>query len=303
MKINRLLEITILLLSRGTVTAKALGERFGVSTRTIYRDIEALSASGVPVYTDRGAGGGISLMENYTLSKTLLSDRESESLLFALKTLEATRYPGLDGILDKLGALLRTSAPDWIEIDFSPWGSDPNAHDKLYQIKNAVLGRSVLEFDYINAQNQKAARRVEPLKLVFKSRAWYLWGWDLQREDYRMFRVSRIKRVNPASQTFDRGRKREPKAGGQRDAGSGKPPVPLELRFGEDALYRLYDDFDDGDIVKNGDGTYTVRIAFPEDDWVYGYILSFGPSVEVVSPDRVRRIVREKAQKTLENYP
>jgi len=80
-KITRLLEITTLLLSRGTLTAHELAERFSVSTRTIYRDVEALSTAGVPIYMSKGNGGGISLLENYTLNKTLLSDQEINSML------------------------------------------------------------------------------------------------------------------------------------------------------------------------------------------------------------------------------
>ncbi len=91
LKINRLLGITILLLNRETVKAKELAERFGVSTRTIYRDIDVLSSAGVPVFTNKGNGGGISLLENYSLNKTLISEYESESLLLALKTLKAAK--------------------------------------------------------------------------------------------------------------------------------------------------------------------------------------------------------------------
>ncbi len=93
MKINRLLEITILLMNKKTITAKELSERFGVSTRTIYRDADVLSSAGVPVYTNKGNGGGISLLENYSFNKALISEHEREGLLLALKTLQATKYP------------------------------------------------------------------------------------------------------------------------------------------------------------------------------------------------------------------
>ncbi|MGD9142787.1 MAG: HTH domain-containing protein, partial [Dehalococcoidia bacterium] len=127
MKINRLLEITLLLLNRGTVTAGELAERFGVSTRTIYRDIDDLSAVGVPVYTNKGRGGGVALLENYTFSKAMVTEQERDGLLLALKTLQATRYPDIDGIIDKIGALFKdAAAEDWVHVDFSPWGSGPD---------------------------------------------------------------------------------------------------------------------------------------------------------------------------------
>ena len=105
MKINRLFEITTILLNKGTVTAKELADRFGVSTRTIFRDIDVLSSAGVPVYMKKGSGGGISILENYVFSRTLISDQESESLLLAVKTLQATQYPEVDMVLGKMGAI------------------------------------------------------------------------------------------------------------------------------------------------------------------------------------------------------
>jgi len=119
LKINRLLEITILLLNCKTVTAKELAGRFGVSTRTIYRDIDVLSLAGVPVYTNKGNGGGISLLEEFTLNKTMLNENESEGLLLALKTMSMTRYPETQSILDKIGSIFKNNnADDWIDIDF-----------------------------------------------------------------------------------------------------------------------------------------------------------------------------------------
>ena len=102
---NRLFEIITILLNKGTATAQELADRFSVSTRTIYRDIDMLSSAGVPVYMNKGKGGGIHLLENYVINRTLISEQESESLLMAIKNLQVTNYPELDRILEKLGAL------------------------------------------------------------------------------------------------------------------------------------------------------------------------------------------------------
>ena len=294
--------MTILLLNKKSVTAKELSERFNVSTRTIYRDIDVLSAAGVPVYANRGAGGGIALLENYALNKAIISSKESESILFALKTLQATKYPEIDGILDKLGAIFHNAATDWIHIDFSPWASGPNEYDRLSNIKKAILGRFIVEFDYINAQNQKTQREVEPLRLLFKEYTWYLWGWDLMRDDYRMFRISRIKYMNLTNKIFDRANLKEPEQKEHVEVERSKPLVLLELKFNSKALYKLYDDYDDDVITKNPEGTYTLKVQFPEDEWVYGYVLSFGPNVEVISPEHIKSIIKEKAKKILEKY-
>jgi len=302
MKINRLLEITTILLNRGTVTATYLAERFGVSTRTIYRDIDVLSSSGIPVYTTQGANGGISLLQNYTLNKTLLTDKESESILFALKTLQATKYPEIDLILDKLGSLFQNAATDWISIDYSPWGSNPNQYNKLTNIKNAILNCKIIEFDYISASNIKSHGRLDPIRLIFKGQAWYLWGWSVDREDFRMFRISRIKSLSVLDTTFDRNKERIPNQKEHIEVKNTKPLACLELKFTEPALYRLYDDYDDNMIKSNDDGTYTLEIDFPEDEWVYGYILSFGDYVEVIKPPHIREIIKEKIIRMKNKY-
>jgi Predicted transcriptional regulator len=294
MKLNRMLEIVTVLLNRKSVTAAELAERFGVSVRTVYRDIEALSSSGVPVYTTQGAGGGISIMEDYSVSRAMLSESERTSVMFALRSLQSTKYPGAEGALEKLAGAFKTAAADWISVDFSPWGSNPNAYNKFNDIKSAILNCGVIEIDYINAKNEHTTRKIEPLRLDFKYQAWYLWGWCRDRHDYRTFRISRIKRVAPTGERFDRFAPREKSPAKAADAEQNNF-VHCVLRFTSGALFRLYDDYDDDRIKDNGDGTYTLEVDFPEDDWVYGYILSFGTNVQVIEPEHIKQIISQKA--------
>ncbi|MEG6612022.1 YafY family protein [Pseudoclostridium thermosuccinogenes] len=301
MKVNRLLEIIIILLNRGTVTAKELADRFGVSTRTIYRDIDVLSYSGVPVFTSKGNGGGISLLEDFSLNKTILSKQESESMMLALKTLQATKYPQIDMILDKIGGIFKNAvSSDFAYIDFSPWSSNPNEHNKFADIKEAILSRTVISFDYINADGSKSSRSVEPMKLIFKGQAWYLWGYCKLREDFRTFRISRIKNVVVTKESFER---RNPDNIEKR-AKDEKPKemVNLKLKFYPQALHRLYDDFDEDLIKRNADGTFDVSVSFPEDEWVYGYIMSYGCNVEVLEPDHIRRMISDRLKRALKFY-
>lgn len=300
MKLNRLFEITSILLNRRTVTAAELAERFGVSVRTIYRDIDALSASGVPVYTSQGAGGGISLMEEYSLSRAMLSDEERRGILMALQLLRATRCPDLSGVLEKLGGLFRGGA-DWISVDFSPWDADPNAANRFADVRDAILARRVIEVEYINASNRRSTRQIEPLRLEFKQSAWYLWGWCRLRQELRSFRLSRIKRVTLTPEVFQR----EPGEALRRREEAEQAPGPTThfvLRFDAAALYRLYDAYDDGQIVANGDGTYTVALDVNEDDWIYGYVLGFGEHVELLEPERARRELQRRARAIAGRY-
>ena len=301
MKINRLLEMILILLNKNTITAKELADRFDVSTRTIYRDVDELSSAGVPIYTNKGSGGGISLLENYVLHKALLTEHERDSLLLALKTLQSTKYPEIDVILNKIGALFKnTAAADWVHIEFSPWGSGPNAENKLLNIKRAILECKVVTFDYINASGIKSRRNIEPLQLCFKGNAWYLNGYCLARSDVRTFRLSRIRNLAVTDNAFIR---RPVESFGEEEPDNIQLKyVTLKLRFQPQDLYRVYDDYDEDRIIRNNDGTYDVTVTFPEDEWVYGYVMSFGSYVEVLEPPHIRDIVSERMKKALEYY-
>lgn len=301
MKINRLIEITTLLLNHQTVTAGELAERFGVSTRTIYRDIDDLSAAGIPVCSTQGAGGGISIMEHYALNRTALDESDRKSLLLAMQTLRSTRYPDADKVMAKLGSLFQVEDDDWITADFTTWGSDPDSDHRFTDIRRAILQRLVIEIDYISADNRKTTRQVEPLQLVFKDRAWYLRAYCRARRAERLFRLSRIRKAAVTDQVFDR-RSRLLQREKENRVPSSPPLVHLVLRFTERALFRLCDDYDSDQIRSNGDGSYTLEMEYPMGDWVTGYLLSFGPDVWVESPAWMQRILMEKSRQVWESY-
>jgi predicted DNA-binding transcriptional regulator YafY len=306
MKINRLLEITILLINKGTITAKELADRFEVSTRTIYRDIDVLSGAGVPVYTNKGSKGGICLLEDYALNKAILNEHESDSLMLAVKTLQATQYPQLDGVLDKMGAMFKNAARnDWVNIEFSQWGSGPNEDNKFVKIKNAILGCKVITFDYVNAQGGKSFRSVEPVQLIFKGQAWYLWGFCTVRDEFRTFRISRIKNLSVTDKSFQKrlsGNNGEEGASNENHSSDAVPLTTFKLRFQPEILHRVYDDFNDELIRRNADGTCDITFSMPEDEWVYGYILSFGSYAEVLEPPHLRNIIYNRLKKNLSHY-
>jgi len=298
LKINRLLEIVTILLNRDTVTARELADRFGVSARTIYRDIDALSSAGVPVYTNKGNGGGISLLEDYTLNKTLLSKSESEGLLLAIKTMGATSYPEADAILNKIGSILKDNkAHDWIEVDFEGWSSKVNEKDRFRKIRDAIINNKVISFDYVNESGSKSTRSAEPVKLIFNAYTWYLIAYCLLRLSYRTFRLSRIKNVQVTDQHFV---KREIQECDHQ--GYHAPLVELHLRCNEKVLNRLYDTFDGECISKYDDDSYDLIVTLPEDEWVYGYILSFGSNAEVLAPEHIREIIKTRAKEITEKY-
>ena len=154
MQINRLFEIVYILLDKKTVTARELSEHFEVSQRTIYRDIEILSQTGIPIYTAKGRGGGISLLSEYVLNKSLLSDTEQNEIISALQSLNALNGRTADPVLNKMAVLFNKNSSNWIDVDFSNWGSDDKEKEKFQLVKAGILGRRVIDFDYYSSYGE-----------------------------------------------------------------------------------------------------------------------------------------------------
>lgn len=296
MQINRLFEIVYILLERKTITAKELAERFEVSTRTIYRDIEILSQAKIPVYANKGNGGGIGLLEDYVLDKSVLSEEEQNQILFALQSMEKISNQDEKNILEKMSSIFNKSKTNWIDVDFSDWGTNGEQDQTFNLIRNAILKHNVIEFVYYNSYGEEKKRQAEPLQIYFKDKSWYLKAYCRLKQDYRLFKISRMKDIKLLNETFER---ELPQI---KENKFDYKTIQLELEISKDMSYRVYDEFKMEDIIKNKNGDFIIKVEFPENDWVYGYILSFGENVKVLSPGYVKSIIKEKLQKSLKNY-
>ena len=186
MKINRLFEIIYLLLEKRTITAKELAAHFEVSVRTIYRDIDILASASIPIYFQRGKHGGIKLMDNYIMNKSLLSQKEQNEILYALQSLNTTNYFKNDKTLSKLSAIFNQKADDWIKIDFSRYNNDDD-NTLFEKLKEAILTKQTVKFDYFNTKGKHSERTADPLTLWFKEKAWYLFAYCHKKNDIRQF--------------------------------------------------------------------------------------------------------------------
>lgn len=143
MQIERLVQMIFYIISRKKVTAKELAEYFGVSTRTIYRDITTLTLSGIPIVSKKGSGGGISLLDGYTLNRSFLTNEEQLQVYQGLQILQASNYPEADQALNKIGSLFnQLPAEDWLEIDFSYWGSSDDEKITISELRRAITQKN-----------------------------------------------------------------------------------------------------------------------------------------------------------------
>ena len=283
---DRLFRIVYLLLERSRMTADELARELEVSVRTVYRDVDALSAAGVPVCTTQGKGGGVALMDGYVLDRAAFTEEEQRQLLTALRSL-----PGQEGTqaLTKLSALFRRREEDWLQVNLSRWGAPGWDNEKFQLLKEAILDRRAVRFTYASSQGVTRPRLVLPARLVYKGQAWYLQAWDTEREAFRTFRLSRILSPEVSEEGFRR--KLDPP---DIDFSGDIPPlfrVEAKLRFDPHLAFRVYDEFDEGCVTRQADGSLLVETVFPEDQWLYGYLLSFGAGVEILSPQTLRRRV------------
>ncbi|OCL25440.1 hypothetical protein U472_13915 [Orenia metallireducens] len=302
MKIDRLLAITILLINKEKVTAKELADNFEVSRRTIYRDVETLNKAGIPIVTTKGVDGGISILENYKMDKNIFKVEELETII---KALEGVRKilpdSDLENTLEKLKGF-NTDLEDKEEtfiIDYSPWGNDEELTEKVNLIKKAIKNNYLIEFSYLSNKNQRTSRKVEPLTIILKGHSWYIYGYCRLREDFRVFRISRIRDLTINKEKFIR-KKGTPQE--CLDSNNITDKVKLVLKVDKEYIERSYEYFPRESFEILEGGSAIIRTEIWENEWLYDFLLGLGEYIEVIEPMRIRDIIKVKLEKILKKY-
>ena len=170
---SRLFKILYYLLDKGRATAPELAEKFEVSIRTIYRDVEALSSANIPIYTESGRNGGICLLNDYVLDKVILSKEEKAEILAALQSMSIIGNNSVTEMLTKLSGLFNLKTENWLEMDFSRWGKQSYDNSKFELLKTAIIHYKVIKIIYESSANGRSKRMVQSLKLSYKSKELY----------------------------------------------------------------------------------------------------------------------------------
>ncbi len=305
MRIDRLLAITVLMLNRDRVTAAELAEKFEVSLRTIYRDMEAMSLAGIPVVPYSGNGGGFSLMDTYKLDKRLLKPQDIRVILSSISGLNRTLAdPNMQSALDKICSLLpkgtspnQPSLCEQLVIDLFPWNQNHVQVDRIRTIHKGIGESRLIRFSYQGMNGDSTLRTVEPMTLVFKGYGWYLFAYCLGRSDYRFFKISRMKDLSLCEDLYCR----RPVS---YESHLPRPPDPkknmeLVLEFAAKMAPLAEDSFPLERKETLVDGRIRVFLTVPDDEWVLGMILSYGPYVRVLAPDHLRDAVISSAKKII----
>ena len=203
-----------------------------------------------------------------------------------------------DALLEKIGSIFKSNiAHDWIEVDFENWSSKVNEDNKFGKIRDAIIDSLVINFDCINGSGVKSNRNVKSFKLIFNAYTWYLIVFCHNRHEHRIFRLSRIKNVYITDKHFTKRTIAE-----EKKQVVHAPLVELKLRCEEKVLNRLYDAFDEQFIKQNNDGSFDLTVQIPEEEWVCGFVLSFGSFAEVLAAEHIREEVRNRAKEVFEKH-
>jgi len=307
MRIDRMLSITVMLLNRDRIPARELAEKFEVSVRTIYRDVDAINMAGIPVISYPGNNGGLGIMDNYKIDRQVLTLGDMKAILSALKGINLTFEDNkLDSAIGKITSLVPDHEAEHVElhleqvmIDILPWGYRDRDKEKLKQIQRSTISTNLMSFSYRNAKNEKIARVVEPMTLIFKGYTWYLFAYCCIRKDFRLFRLSRLTDLKTMEQQFNR---RKASYQDYTTDEKGMKMTDLVLRFLPEARVKVFDYYDEEQITLQDNGEMIVKVSFPEDEWIYSMILSYGELAEVLEPEHIRKKILEKAKKITAHY-
>jgi len=299
MKLDRLLGILTILLQSERLSAPYLAEKFEVSRRTIGRDIDALCQAGIPIVTHQGSGGGISIAEGFKLDKHILTTSELSGIIAALKGIgSVSEQSRIERTLDKLGANSEAvvSLQEPIVIDLA---SHYKGHltPKIETIKQAIFENIVIEFDYFYDKGENH-RCIEPYIIVFQWTSWYLFGFCLERMDWRLFKLNRLWNLSATTKKFStRSIPPEKRDFSRQLTDENK----LAALFDKSAKYLLIEAYGPDCYREIDEGLY-FEIGYTNKSYIISWLLSFGDKVKVLEPVHIINEIQTIAKNISSHY-
>jgi len=300
MKIDRLVSIIMILLEKERTGAQELADLFEVSPRTIYRDVDTINMAGIPVRSIPGVGGGFEIMQKYKIDKKVFSSADLSAILMGLSSLSnIIRGDELVNALAKVKSFIPAERANDIElkanqvyVDLSPWIGNRNIQPYLETIKTALQESRLLSFDYTDRYGNQTARTAEPYQLVLKSSHWYLQGYCHKRDDFRLFKLSRMSNLQMQEEFFTPRDYRKP----QLDFTGILETMQtnIKIRIHKSVMDRVLDYCTYEHFSPDGDEHYIVDFPFIENDYYYNILFGFGDQCECLEPSSVRAEMKRR---------
>ena len=308
MKVDRLVSMIMILLDQERIGAQELADMFEVSPRTIYRDIDAINMAGIPVRSTSGVGGGFEIMQKYKIDKQVFSTADLSAILMGLSSLSnMIRGDELVNALAKVRSFIPADRAkdieckaNQIDIDLSPWIGNRNTQPYLELIKTALQESKLLSFDYADRYGNKTTRTAEPYQLVLKSSHWYWQGYCYIRNDYRLFKLSRISNLQIQEEGFTPRAYQKP----QLDFSDVLETMQTEIkiRIHQSVMDRVLDYCAYELFSPDGEQHYIVRFPFIENDYYYNILFSFGAQCECLEPSHIRAEMKRRIREIAAIY-
>ena len=302
MKVDRLVSIIMILLDKKRIGAQELADMFEVSPRTIYRDIDTINMAGIPVFSSSGVGGGFEIMENYKMDRKVFSTTDLSTILMGLSSMSnMMRGDELVNALAKVKSFIPANRAKEIElkanqihIDLSPWMGNRNVQPYLEMIKSALQESRLLHFEYADRHGNKTSRTAEPYQLVLKGNHWYWQGYCYKRNDFRLFKLSRMSNLQVQEENFIPRNYPKP----QLDITDILETLQREvkIRIHKSVMDRALDYCTYEQLLPDGEEHYIVSFPFIENDYYYNILFSFGDKCECIEPLHIRTEMKRRIQ-------
>ncbi|MDA1877165.1 YafY family protein [Bacillus cereus group sp. BY112LC] len=301
MKLERLISIIFKLLNNEILSASSLADEFQVSPRTIYRDIEAICAAGIPVVSYQGTNGGFGIIKGYKFDKSLMGSYDILNLITVLSSLSNIfKDKEIEHTIDRLKLLDTNSNNKSLLVDLESHRTEPNS---LMNLRKAIHEKKVIHFNYVSNKNEFTSREVEAIHLHYKFRNWYIYGYCRERQNYREFRVSRMMDVTLTQEKFLQNHEIKDEA-----FYSNRNLVGFEdvvIWVSPNSLAEALDQFQKFSKTINDDGSMTITISVYQPlqaGWLKSILLSFGSGAKIVKPMELQSILIDEAKKIIKVY-
>lgn len=305
MKYNVMLKILMTLLQNKRTTATELASKYDISVRSVYRYVEEMIICGVPVDMARGRYGGISVADTFKLPSGYFTREEYAAMVNALNAMASQiNDKNLISAKEKLESREKheksgLSVSGHIIVDGGAWADGGKFSEKMRVCEQAANeGKSIL-IDYISRGGEHSKRVIDPHALIFKQNVWYVWAFCHTKQDFRTFKIGRIKSATFTGASFEK--KQFTRADIDLDFDGGKSElVEVTLKIDKNSLADAEEWLGIDNIEPRCNG-FVANITLPDDGGLISKILSYGGAVSVVSPPSLKARVKSAAKIILEN--
>lgn len=304
MKYDVMIKILLKLLTKRKATAKELSEQYDVSQRSVYRYLNDLTVCGIPVNIERGRYGGVSIADTFRLPANFLTLGEYAATINAIKAMSnQISDPNLVSAMEKLELRLRSDERSStvcgnVLVDGGTWGGSKIFSAKMKICEQAVNECRSLYIDYVSREGEHTKRVIDAHVLVFKQNVWYLYAFCHAKQQFRTFKIGRIKAASFTGETFER---REFK----------REDVDIDFKNGNAALIDVTlkiaaDSLPDAeewlgiDNIEPSGNSFIATVHLPDDRALVNRILSYGGAVRVLEPESLKARVRQAAREIAE---